>query len=226
MTSYIWAHPVHVMYYIRSWCPSEGRFFQTETMRRSHHSPPDRCCGRMPFWWLRWIYHPVLRSLTHNALWVGHYGSRVFAIILSPLASTPLTCAPLAAVECLPSAAHLLPFRFLLRLHLLAGHVAAEAGLDLGGGLVGLGVVQGDVHDVLLLLLGPAALLLLQRAARCQGQQYTRDGTRGRARCCLHPSVLQDPICMASSCFILLEMLTESMSHLLLMRIHFVLRIV
>lgn len=75
--------------------------------------------------------------------------------------STPLTCGPLAAVEHIPSAAHLLPFGLVLRLHLLAGHVATEAGLDLGGGPVGLRIIQGDVHDVLLLL-GPAAFLLLR----------------------------------------------------------------
>lgn len=81
--------------------------------------------------------------------------------LLLSLGSTPLTCVPLASVERLPSAAHLLPFCFVLWLHLLAGHVATEASLDLGGSLVGLWVVQGDVHDVLLLL-GSAALLLLR----------------------------------------------------------------
>lgn len=79
--------------------------------------------------------------------------------------SMPLTCGPLAAVEHIPSAAHLLPFSLVLRLHLLAGHVAAEASLDLGGGPVGLGIIQGDVHDVLLLL-GPAAFLLLRGLKR------------------------------------------------------------
>jgi len=136
--------------------PSTGHFVQTEMMLRSRHSHR---------WRLRSTYHPVLRSLTHNALWVGRY---------PPLASTPLTCAPLAAVERLPCAAHLpAAFRFLLGLHLLAGHVTAEAGLDLGGGLVGLGVIQGDVHDVLLLLLRPAALLLLHTAPKGQGSGDT-----------------------------------------------------
>lgn len=63
----------------------------------------------------------------------------------------------------LPRAAYLLPFRFVLRLQLLTGHVAAEASLDLGGGPVGFGIIQGDVHDILFLL-GPAAILLLRRA--------------------------------------------------------------
>lgn len=75
--------------------------------------------------------------------------------------STQLTCVPLAAVEHIPSAAHLLPFCFVLRLHLLTGHVATEASLDLGSSPVGLWVIQRDVHDVLLLL-GPAAILLLR----------------------------------------------------------------
>ena len=105
----------------------------------------------------------VLRSRTHNALWRGSLWVEGVSYTLIPLASTPLTCDPLAVAECLPSA-HLLPFGLLLWLHLLAGHVAAEAGLDFGGGLVGFRVVQGDVHDVLLLLLGSAALPLLHRA--------------------------------------------------------------
>lgn len=81
-------------------------------------------------------------------------------LVLSP-GSTPLTCVPLAAVEHIPSAAHLLPFYFVLRLHLLTGHVTTEASLDLCSSPVGLGVIQGDVHDVLFLL-GPAALLLVR----------------------------------------------------------------
>lgn len=81
--------------------------------------------------------------------------------LVLPHGSTPLTCVPLAAVEHIPSAAHLLPFCFVLRLHLLTGHVASEASLDLGCSPVGLGVIQGDVHDVLLLL-RPAAVLLLR----------------------------------------------------------------
>lgn len=86
-------------------------------------------------------------------------------LVLS-LGPTPLTCVPLAAVEHIPSAAHLLPFRFVLRLHLLTGHVATEASLDLGSSPVGLWVIQGDVHDVLLLL-RPAALLLLRGPKTC-----------------------------------------------------------
>lgn len=74
--------------------------------------------------------------------------------------STLLTCCPLVAVRRIT---HLLPLGLVLRLHLLAGHVAAEAGLDLSGGPVGLRIVQWDVHDVLLLL-GPAALLLLKES--------------------------------------------------------------
>lgn len=85
--------------------------------------------------------------------------------------STPLTCVPLAAVEHIPSAAHLLPFCFVLRLHLLTGHVATEASLDLGSSPVGLRVIQWDVHDVLLLL-GPAAVLLL-RASKSRSLSQT-----------------------------------------------------
>lgn len=82
--------------------------------------------------------------------------------LLLSLSPTTLTWVPLAAVEHIPSAAHLLPFRFVLRLHLLTGHVTTEASLDLGSSPVGLRVIQWDVHDVFLLL-GPAALFLLRR---------------------------------------------------------------
>lgn len=56
----------------------------------------------------------------------------------------------------------LLSFCFVLWFHLLTSHVATEASLDLGGSPVGLRVIQGDVHDVLLLL-RPAAFLLLTK---------------------------------------------------------------
>lgn len=69
-----------------------------------------------------------------------------------------LTCVPLAAVERLTSAAHLLP-GFITGFQLLPGHVATETCLDLGSCLVGLWVIQGDVHDVLFFL-RLAALLL------------------------------------------------------------------
>lgn len=70
-----------------------------------------------------------------------------------------LTCVPLASVERLTSAAHLLP-GFITGFQLLPGHMATEPSLDLGSCLVGLWVIQGDVHDVLFLL-WLAALLLL-----------------------------------------------------------------
>lgn len=65
--------------------------------------------------WLLFCYHPLTMALCDLLLSHG---------------SIPLTCAPLAAVEHLPSAAHLLPLCFVLGLHLLTGHVSTEAGLD------------------------------------------------------------------------------------------------
>lgn len=44
-------------------------------------------------------------------------------------------------------------------LDLLAGHVATKAGLDLGRRRVGVGVVQGDVQDVLVQLCAGSLLL-------------------------------------------------------------------
>ena len=72
-----------------------------------------------------------------------------------------LTCVPLAAVEGLTAAAHLLA-RLVARLELLPGHVATEARLDFGSRLVGLWVIQGDVHDVLFLLRMAAFLLFIK----------------------------------------------------------------
>lgn len=83
-----------------------------------------------------------------------------------------------------PSAAYLLSFRFVLRLQLLTGHVAAEASLDLGGGPVGFGIIQGDVHDILLLL-GPAAILLLRRPNH---RGFSQKGTLKRICASLVPS--------------------------------------
>lgn len=76
-----------------------------------------------------------------------------------------LTCVPLAPVESLTSAAHLLP-GLITGFQLLPGHVASETCLDLGGCLVGLWVIQGDVHDVLFLLRLVALLLLSQKPNR------------------------------------------------------------
>lgn len=104
-------------------------------------------------------FRPPLSSLQSPAT---RPSSTALCHLILSRGSTPLTC-----VTCLTSlplstslgAAHLLPFCFVLGLHLLAGHVATETSLDLCSSPVGLWVVQWDVHDVLLLL-GPAALLL------------------------------------------------------------------
>lgn len=125
---------------------------------------------RLPFftyfsyssWW-----EPLLPSLQSLAIMPS---LMALCVLLLPLGSTPLTCVPLAAVQHIPSAAHLLPFRFVLRLHLLTGHVPTEASLDLGSSPVGLRVIQGDVHDVLLLV-GPAAILLQRGTERSRLSQ-------------------------------------------------------
>lgn len=54
-------------------------------------------------------------------------------------------------------------------LDLLAGHVATKAGLDLGRCRVGVGVVQGDVQDVLVQLRAGSLLLAVRGQLRGGG---------------------------------------------------------